>query len=224
MFSQVPEYGRLRPARLADLPRIGIVATASFFHSTFFPYARPFFDQYPKDTVASYRAEYREGILNPTKVVLVVLDRYKDDEVNSVYDALKGIYPAHSIERNPDAEGRIIVGVISMSLELNPARHGQFNSEGTFILQNHYQDSCPSLKASIRSLLGRTQTTVEEIHAWTLSRWFMRRSKLQRSSTLYEPNRNPISYQSPDGCQGTWKSFPWECIRHTGEMAAAMSS
>ena len=90
-----PEFprGRSRLARLADLPCIGFVAAAGFFHSTFFPYARPFHFDYPSDTVASYRAEYREGILNPTKVVLVALSDYKGDEVDFVYDALKSVYP-----------------------------------------------------------------------------------------------------------------------------------
>lgn len=131
MSLPVPPYGRLRLARLADLPRIGVVAAAAFFHSTYFPYARPFYSQYPNDTIASYRAEYREGMLDPTKVVLVALDDYKENEVDFVYDALKKDYAERSIRPSADSDGKVIVGVISMSLELDSARHGQFNPDGT---------------------------------------------------------------------------------------------
>jgi hypothetical protein len=131
MSFAVPPYGRLRPARLADVPRIGFVAAAGFFHSTFFPYARPFYHKYPTDTVASYRAEYRECILDPTKLVLVALDEFKETEIDFVYDALRRIYPEHWGSLDPDEDGKVIVGIISMSLELNPIRHGQFNLDGT---------------------------------------------------------------------------------------------
>jgi hypothetical protein len=123
-------HGRLRLATLADLPRIGFVAAAGFFHSTLFPYTRPFYDRYPVDTVASYRAEYREGILNPAKAVVVVLDHYKKNEVNFVYDALKRIYPERWSDCDLDEDGRVIVGVISMSLEMDPNRCSDFNPEG----------------------------------------------------------------------------------------------
>lgn len=134
MDEPVLPHGRLRLARLTDLPRIGFVAAAGFFHSTFFPYARPFYRDFPSDTVASYRAEYREGILNPTKVVLVAVDDYKENEVDFVYEALKSIYPKRWGKSELDEDEKVIVGVISMSLELDPLRHGQFNPEGMSIM------------------------------------------------------------------------------------------
>ncbi|KAF2676405.1 hypothetical protein K458DRAFT_322048 [Lentithecium fluviatile CBS 122367] len=129
MAAAVPAFGRLRLAKLADLRRIGLVAAAGFYHSTFFPYARPFFADYPTDTAASYRAEYQEGILDPKKLVLVALDDYKENEIDSVYEALKQIYPESASKAGVDENGKVIVGIISMSLELDHKRHGQFLPE-----------------------------------------------------------------------------------------------
>ncbi|KAF3044826.1 hypothetical protein E8E12_010962 [Didymella heteroderae] len=136
MTRPVLPHGRLRLARLTDLPRIGFVAAAGFFHSTFFSYARPFYSQYPNDTVASYRAEYWKGILDPTKVVLVALDDYKENEVDFVYDALKEIYSERWSEHFLDENGKIIVGVISVSLEMDLIRYGEFNPEGRDAIQS----------------------------------------------------------------------------------------
>jgi hypothetical protein len=132
MTPSVPAFGRLRLAKLSDLRRIGFVAAASFYHSTFFPYSRPFFADYPSDTAASYRAEYQEGILDPKKIVLVALEDPKDNEVDSVYDALKRIYP-EKIVPSDDDDGQVIVGVVSMSLEMDPKRHGKFQPEGRLV-------------------------------------------------------------------------------------------
>lgn len=123
MAFSLPDHADVRRARLSDLPRIALVAAASFFHSSFFPFTRPFYSKYPGDTVASYCAEYRECILNPKKVVLVALHDYKENEADDVDDALKGIYSQHRSESYLDEDGKIIVGIISMSLEMGPVRH-----------------------------------------------------------------------------------------------------
>ncbi|KAF3031959.1 hypothetical protein E8E12_003172 [Didymella heteroderae] len=130
MDPSLPPLGRLRLARVSDLDRIGFVGAAGFFGSPFFPYARPFYDEYPADTAAHYRKEYLDCILDERKIVLVALDEYKKDEADSVYDALKGIYPHDWSSSNLDEDGKIIVGIISMSLEMIPDRHGQFNPDG----------------------------------------------------------------------------------------------
>ncbi|CAG5153266.1 uncharacterized protein ALTATR162_LOCUS3104 [Alternaria atra] len=109
--------------------RIGFVAAASFYHSTFLPYSRPFFANYPNDTITSYRSEYQEGILDPKRVVLVALDDPKDNKPDSVYDALKKIYPQKPTGTDDD-DGKVIVGIVSMSLEFDPKPHGQFQPEG----------------------------------------------------------------------------------------------
>ena len=141
MARPLPPYGRLRQARLSDLPRIGFVAAAGFFHSTFFPFARPFYDEFPADTVASYRKEYRECILDSKKLVLVALDDYKEEEADFVYDALKGIYPQDLSSSNLIEDGKIIVGIISMTLEMIAVRHGQFNLDGSFTIETTFSTS-----------------------------------------------------------------------------------
>jgi hypothetical protein len=115
--------------------RIGFVAAASFYHSTFLPYSRPFFANYPNDTITSYRSEYQEGTLDPKRVVLVALDDPKDNEPDSVYDALKKIYPQKPTGTD-DHDGKVIVGIVSMSLEFDPKRHKQLQPEGRLMLYN----------------------------------------------------------------------------------------
>jgi len=126
MPAAIPSFGSLRLARVSDLWRIGFVSAASFYHSTFFPYYRPSYREFPHDTVASYRYEAHNGILNPDTIVLVAEDNYKEDESDSVYDALKAIYPfsKDSKESVPKAGDQVIVGIMFLSLLNNPARKG----------------------------------------------------------------------------------------------------
>ena len=132
MPAAIPPFGTLRLARVSDLWRMGFVSAASFYHSTFFPYYRPTYGDFPNDTVASYRFEAHNSILNPDMIVLVAEDKYKEDEVDSIYDALKSIYPFQkgSIEGAPKAGDTVIVGIMSLSLFANPGRKGQFVPEG----------------------------------------------------------------------------------------------
>ena len=81
--------------------------------------------------MANYRAEYQEGILNPESVVLVAIDKYMEDEVGSGDDALRGLYPEHEANNQYEPD-KAIVGVISLSLQNDPDRHGQFDPEGIF--------------------------------------------------------------------------------------------
>lgn len=129
MTLKTPPLGGLKFAQLSDVNRIGFVAAAAFRHSSFFPYSRPFYKEYPKDTVASYRAEYQASIKDPESVVLVALDTYKEDEVDFVYEALKDIYPEFQADREKDPE-KVVVGVISLALKYNPKRQGQFIIDG----------------------------------------------------------------------------------------------
>jgi len=86
---------------------------------------------FPNDTVSSYRFEAHKAILNPSTIVLVAEDNYREDEIDSVYDALKSIYPFRkdSKESEPKAGDKVVVGIIFLSLENNPSRQGQFNPE-----------------------------------------------------------------------------------------------
>ena len=136
MASNIPPMGRLRLARLSDVDRIGLVAAAAFYHSTFFPYSRPLYKDFPRDTIASYRAEYQAGVLDPDQVVLVAVDEFIQNEIDFVYDALKSVYPKGEGDKQKEP-GDTIVGVMSLSLRNDPKRHGQFDPEGSLSLIKH---------------------------------------------------------------------------------------
>ncbi len=91
--------------------------------------------------MANYRAEYQQGILHLKSVVLVAEDKYEEDEVNSVYDALENIYPPLDNQVPPEVicSGKIIVAVASLSLRPGSSRKGQFLPEGVNALHIHYQ-------------------------------------------------------------------------------------
>ena len=135
MFPAAPPFtGALRLARLADVPRIGVVA--SFFHSSWFGYERPYFNQYPQDTLSSYRNSFRNAILDPDSVVVVVEDTLDRAEASHVYDALAAVYPSfeEQIPKESLEKGNAIVSVASFSLLPNSPRHGQFQPEGEQLL------------------------------------------------------------------------------------------
>ena len=122
----LPSFGALSLARLSDLPRIGIISTASFYHSPVFHYLRPKYEQYLKDTIASYATSCQSGILDPDSVVIVAEQQYNKDETAYVFDELKDNYPALEDQVSPEsvASGRVIVGTATFSLKADPARRG----------------------------------------------------------------------------------------------------
>jgi len=117
-----------RLARLSDDSRIAVVAAAGFHRSPVFQFQRPWCNEYPRDTVANYRVEYQLAIFNPSMIVIVVEDTVEINEGNSVYDALKEIYPPL-----PDNKSeRVIVGVASVDVTRSSwAEH--FMPEGLWI-------------------------------------------------------------------------------------------
>ena len=137
MTSKYPALGDLRFALPSDIDRIALVAAAGFYHSTFFPYYRPRYHEFPQDTVASYRAEYMKDICDPQTVVLVALDDFWAHEIHCVYNALQvsclQFYRQPYRQSKVDDQGdfnKAIVGVVSLSLRGNSKRHGLFNLEG----------------------------------------------------------------------------------------------
>ncbi|KAJ4361053.1 uncharacterized protein N0V89_001622 [Didymosphaeria variabile] len=69
------------------------------------------------------------GNLDSKKLVLVALSHYDEKENDSVYDELKTVYPPTGTKPDVDEDGKVIVGIISMTLELDPKRHGQYQPE-----------------------------------------------------------------------------------------------
>jgi|ERR1700722_2099401 hypothetical protein len=126
----IPPLGSVRLATLKDIPRIGLVAAASFYHSPCFHYQRPGHQEFPFDTVASYRAEFAKAILENDSVVIVAEDTPEKDEIDHVYHELKEVYrskPQAAISNPP----KIIVGVCSLKLLANSTRSGQFVPRGS---------------------------------------------------------------------------------------------
>ena len=124
VMREAPDLGRLRKAKLSEIPRMAIVAAAGFFHSEVLKYQRPLYAKFAADTVKNFYNFFLREIRNPNSIVLVVEDSFEKDERDWVYDALKDIYP--SME-NADS---VIVGVGIMSLPKGSNRSGQFQPEG----------------------------------------------------------------------------------------------
>jgi hypothetical protein len=95
---KIPPLGSVRLATLKDIPRIGLVAAASFYHSPYFHYQRPDHQEFPFDTVASYRAEFAKAILGNDSVVIVAEDTPEKDEIDHVYHELKEVYHSEFIK------------------------------------------------------------------------------------------------------------------------------
>ncbi|KAK3115467.1 hypothetical protein LTR53_005169 [Teratosphaeriaceae sp. CCFEE 6253] len=133
MFPPTPALRSLRLARLSDLTRIGVVAAAGFYHSSWWGYDRPFADKFVNDTLASYRHMYQSCIIDPSVIVLVAEDDLNKSEAEAVYGALADAYPPWSAQIPPESlqDGKAIVGIASLSLQAGSARHGQFQPDGT---------------------------------------------------------------------------------------------
>jgi hypothetical protein len=71
-----PCLGTLRIATPANVLRIGIVATAGFKYSPLFKWERPHHEQYPSDTLLSYRTQFQNAIKSDDFIVLVQKDAY----------------------------------------------------------------------------------------------------------------------------------------------------
>ena len=133
MFPPAPAFtDAVRLARLTDIPRIGVIAAAPFYHSSCFAYERPYFAKYPLDTLSSYCNAFLNALLDPDSVVLVTEDTLDQKEASHIYDALRNVYPPldEQIPRDMLDSGRAIVSVATVSLLPNSSRHGQFQSEG----------------------------------------------------------------------------------------------
>jgi hypothetical protein len=127
---KIPPLGSVRLATLKDIPRIAIVAAASFYHSPYFHHQRPDHQKFPFDTVAGYRAEFAKAILGNDSVVIVAEDTPEEDEIDHVYHDLKEVYRSENRTTGSNSS-KIIVGVCSLNLLANSTRSGQFVPEGS---------------------------------------------------------------------------------------------
>ncbi|KPM41013.1 hypothetical protein AK830_g5516 [Neonectria ditissima] len=123
-----PDLGSLRVATPDDILRIGIVATAAFRYSPLFRWERPNHEQYPDDTLLSYRTQFKSAIQSEDFVVLVQEDAYQPSENEST----SAVIPTDNGWTPPETGEQVIVGVLSVKLEPNSPRQGQ--------LKNHTGD------------------------------------------------------------------------------------
>ncbi|KAK4665502.1 hypothetical protein QC763_0063120 [Podospora pseudopauciseta] len=129
----VSSSSALRLARLKDIPQIGMIAASSFFYSSWFTYERSHHGKYPTDTLSSYRNSFRNAILDPDSIVLVVQDNLDQSESKHVHEALAGVYPPfeEQIPRDSLNKGKAVVSVATLPLLPGSLRHGQFQPNGT---------------------------------------------------------------------------------------------
>lgn len=127
-MDSLPKFDGVRLARLDELDRIALVAAAGFFHSPVFHFQRPHYDAFPEDTVASYQAEYEAAMLDPNSIVLVAEQIPDKNETNKVYEALQRLGPSRS---QTSSDGKVIVGVASISLPPHSRRSGVLQPKGT---------------------------------------------------------------------------------------------
>jgi hypothetical protein len=125
MLLPAPSLGALRIASPNDILRIGIVATCGFRYSPLFPYERPYHEQYPADTLLSYRHEFAEVIKKREYIVLVAVDKYDPEEGNKS----EAIIPPDNGAEKPLPGEEVIVGVGCWKLEAGSKRVGHFKNE-----------------------------------------------------------------------------------------------
>ncbi|RMZ74195.1 Acyl- N-acyltransferase [Pyrenophora seminiperda CCB06] len=107
----LPAVPGVRLATPDDLYRISIVAAAAFFSSPTFQFQRPFHQDFPADTIASYYVQYEAAIKDPLCAVLVTEDTLKVDEAKHVYEALRGAFSCQPSSQQG------IVGICSFQLK-----------------------------------------------------------------------------------------------------------
>lgn len=128
MASSLPSFGAaLRLAGLGDVPRLGIVGSAGFYHSVVSAYERPDRDLFPADTVADYREQLQKSILDPARVLIVARDTLEPEENDKTYEALRPI--SKGVNHVSD-DGKLVVGFVSLILAKGSSRIGQFQPEG----------------------------------------------------------------------------------------------
>lgn len=107
------------------------MAASSFFYSSWFVYERFYYGKYFID-ILSYRNSFRNAILDPDSIVLVVQHNLDQSESKHVYEALAGVYPPfeEQIPRDSLNKGKAVVSVASFPPLPGSLRHGQFQPNG----------------------------------------------------------------------------------------------
>jgi hypothetical protein len=124
----LPALSSLRVPSPRDVLRIGIVAAAGFRYSPLFRWERPYHEKFPDDTLLSYRSQFMSAMKSDDFIVLIAEDDYLPDENTNT----TAIIPPNNGWEPPDAGEKVIVGIISVKLDLHSPHKGQLkNHEGT---------------------------------------------------------------------------------------------
>jgi len=104
--------------------RLGVVSAAGFRYSPVFGWERPYHEQYPQDTLDSYREMYIGAMKNPRCVIVVATDAYDPDEGGKT----EAIIPPDPGVELPKKGDEVVVGVAYWKFEPGSRREGQFNN------------------------------------------------------------------------------------------------
>ena len=121
----------VRLATLDDLPRLAFVAAAGFYHSQFFAFQRPRFNEYPKDTLANYKDQCLTHIVDPSQILLVAEADYDENEGEAVNQILRDADASAGLpEQRAGHPGKVIVGYAVILLKNDVKRIGTFQTCG----------------------------------------------------------------------------------------------
>jgi hypothetical protein len=151
----LPDVNGVRLATLDDLPRIAIVATAAFFWSPTFRFQRPYYQEFPADTLASYWSEYKQAMEDPACVVLITEDVLEADEAEHIYKALRSACPLSRLGQ------KAIVGVCSITLKPGSCYVGHFQPAGKHVSAAlSTRDGPLKLLKAVKALSIESTTTI----------------------------------------------------------------
>jgi hypothetical protein len=183
MRPPMPNVDGVRLATFADLERIAIVAAAAFFWSPTFRFQRPWYRDYPEDTIASYLTEYTAALNDPACAVLVAEDDLETDEAGYVYEALRPAYPS------PVLRQKGIVGVCSLSLKPGSSYMGYFQPTSKHV------SSAEKCQATTKSARGHDGTRMRP----QLVRINQKRDQYDEAVKIYGSATGPVKLRCAYG-------------------------
>ena len=124
-FPAGPKLEGLRVASLDDVLRCGIVASASFRYSPLFRWERPYHENFPQDTLLSYRTQAKDSIQRDDVIVLVSEDAYDPNEAEKT----EATIPGENGWSAPTVGEQVVVGWAAIILEPNSKRKGQYHND-----------------------------------------------------------------------------------------------
>jgi hypothetical protein len=117
----------IRMATPDEIPRVGFVAAAGFYHSPANQFERPGRNAFPKHTLLHYQWQMRRCLYDENCVLFVAEDEFEENEDDGVYQALREICQG---EKWPVEDGKVVVGFVCLTLKKGSARKGKYQPPG----------------------------------------------------------------------------------------------